>query len=241
MKPIIGITTSLMPLDDANFGGEHRVYVNDDYVQAIIKAGGIPMILPATDDMELINKYIDMCHGFLFSGGADINPIYYHKEPHKNLGSTNSRLDDYQITLCKAILKEDKAFLGICRGMQVLNVALGGTLFQDLDEIPQATYKHVQNGKRYDLCHKVFFKKHSLLDEIFGEEIYINSFHHQCIDSLGQGLEIIAKAKDDVVEAVHIKDRNFVLGVQWHPEMLLSHSDSMLPLFKKFIEKASCK
>lgn len=237
MKPIIGITTSLLTMENGMMPGLERVYVNEDYVKAVEKAGGIPLLLPPIINEGDIEKQVEMCDAFIFSGGVDVNPLCYGKQPSPKLSSTNMKMDRYQIALCKIVVEKDKPFLGICRGHQVLNVALGGTLFQDLSEIPSPTFKHVQQGKRGEVSHKILIKENSILSEIFGESIDVNSFHHQSLEKLGKDLEVIATGEDGVIEAVHLKDKKFVLGVQWHPEMLLTEGDEMLPLFKMFIEK----
>lgn len=238
MKPIIGISTSILTMENGIMPGLDRVYVNEDYVKAVEKAGGIPLLLPPIASEADIVAQCNLCDGFIFSGGVDINPLCYGKQPYINLSSTNLQMDKYQIALCKIILEKDKPLLGICRGHQILNIALGGTLFQDLSEIPTSTFKHVQQSKRCDVSHKVSIKDNSILSELFGNELYVNSYHHQSISDLGEGLDVIATAEDGIVESVQFKDKKFVLGIQWHPEMLLTGSDDMLPLFKTLVKKS---
>lgn len=241
MKPIIGISTSFLTMENGIMPGLNRVYVNHDYIKAIEKAGGIPLMLPPIMNEENIESQCDLCDGFIFSGGVDINPIYYGEDPHIKLGTTNSELDRYQLILCKLAVKKNKPFLGICRGHQILNVALGGTLFQDLNSFSCIAFNHVQKSKRYETSHKISLKENSILFEIFGKELLVNSYHHQSVAKLGKDLEIIATSNDNIVEAIQLKNKKFVLGVQWHPEMLLTNSDEMLPLFTKLIEKSSVK
>lgn len=238
MKPIIGISTSILTMENGMMPGLDRVYVNEDYVKAVEKAGGVPLLLPPIANEEDIKLQCELCDGFIFSGGVDVNPIYYGEEPHMKLSSTNSELDKYQVALCKLIIEKDKPFLGICRGHQILNVSLGGTLFQDLSEISDKTLKHVQQSKRSDVSHKISIEEDSILFELFGREIFVNSYHHQSVGKVGKNLEVIAKASDGVVESIQLKNNKFVLGVQWHPEMLLTKSDEMLSLFKKLVEKS---
>ena len=239
MKPIIGISTSILTMENGIMPGLDRVYVNEDYIKAVEKAGGIPILLPPITNDDDIVAQCNLCDGFIFSGGVDINPLCYGKQPYINLMATNLQMDKYQIALCKTVLNQDKPLLGICRGHQLLNVSLGGTLFQDLSEIPNATFKHVQQSKRCDVSHKVSIKENSILSELFGSELYVNSYHHQSIYNLGKGLEVVATSDDGVIEAIQLKDKKFVLGLQWHPEMLLTGSDEMLPIFKVLVEKST--
>lgn len=241
MKPIIGISTSFLTMENGMMPGLDRVYVNHDYIKAVEKAGGIPLMLPPITNEEDIKSQCDLCDGFIFSGGVDINPIYYEEDPHIKLGATNSELDKYQLALCKLIVEKNKPLLGICRGHQILNVALGGTLFQDLNALSYVAFNHVQKSKRYEASHKVSLRENSILSEIFGKEIFVNSYHHQSVAKLGRDLEIIATSNDDIVESIQLKNKKFILGVQWHPEMLLTDSDEMLPLFKKLIEISTIK
>lgn len=239
MKPIIGISTSILTMESGLMPGLDRVYVNEDYVKAIEKAGGIPILLPPIESEEDIYSQYKVCDGFIFSGGVDINPIFYGENPEQNLSNTNFNLDEYQLKLCKFILENDKPLLGICRGHQLINIALGGSLYQDLSTIPQKTFKHFQESKRFEKSHKVILKKGSILFELFGKEIFVNSFHHQAIKILGKNLNIIATSEDNLIEAIFLKNKKFVLGLQWHPEMLLNSSNEMLPIFKILIEKSS--
>lgn len=214
----------------------NRISVNSDYTEAIEKANGIPLIIPMVSSGENLDAYVDICDGFLFTGGIDINPIYYNKNPHKKLGQVDSRLDEFQLELMKKVLKANKPFLGICRGVQILNVVCGGTLYQDLDEIPYETIQHQQCGERSNLIHKVNFEDKSILYDIFGSEVFVNSFHHQSIEKLGDNLTVVGRAPDGVIEAVQVKDYKWGLGVQWHPEIMFSHFDSMRPLFEGLIK-----
>ena len=128
-----------------------------------------------------------------------------------------------------------KPFLAICRGIQILNVACGGNLYQDFSEVPYPTIQHYQKSERYDPIHQININSDSLLYNLFGEKLYVNSFHHQCINQLGNNLKVSALASDNVIEAIELKNYQFGMGVQWHPEMMLIDNDMMLPLFCKLI------
>ena len=209
-------------------------YANVSYVQSIIKAGGTPIILPVSDDEGIIEDYIALCDAFIFTGGKDIDPKFYNAEPQKGLGETSTILDEYQLALLYKALNSKKPLLGICRGFQLLNVALGGTLIQDLDRLDY-TLKHTQDTDPTDTSHKVIIEKKTKLSQLFEDEIYVNSYHHQAIDKLGDGLIVAARAKDGIIEAIELSDHPFCLAVQWHPEKMLEKDDEMLVLFKRLI------
>ncbi|MEG2411459.1 MAG: gamma-glutamyl-gamma-aminobutyrate hydrolase family protein [Clostridium sp.] len=236
MKPTIGIFTSIFTISSGDFAGVDRVYVNFDYVNAVKEAGGTPLLIPPTVDDEDIDRFSEVCDGFILSGGVDINPIFYNEEPHIKLGVVNNELDNYQIKLTKKLIDMDKPILGICRGLQLLNVVLGGTLYQDLPSQDKDAIKHAQDGKRYDYCHSVKIDKNSKLYKLIGENVLVNSYHHQSIKTIGKGLRVVANSADNGVEAVEMEGKRFVVGTQWHPEMMLVGSKEMLPIFKALVE-----
>lgn len=235
MRPVIGISTNFLTVDKGKFLGMERIYVNKDYIDAIVKAGGTPLLLPPVESVETIRQYIRLCDGFLLSGGGDINPILYHETPHPKLEEFHSSLDLSQWLLTEEILKTDKPLLAICRGIQLLNVVQGGTLWQDISAIDHPVMLHSQYGPRSDIFHWVNLEQDSILGKLYGKKLEVNSFHHQCLNTLGKELKITAIAPDGIIEAVEMPSHSFVLGVQWHPEMLLNTSNKMLPLFKEMI------
>lgn len=203
-----------------------RQFVSDAYIQAVKSAGGLPIVLPLIKSKTVIQEYIELCDGFLFCGGGDITPLLFGQEPATNVGKTDITLDLFQIRLMKAILEADKPVLAICRGMQVLNVACGGTIYQDINLVDFETINHMQNSiSRRDISHKVIFEPESKVHKILGSFAYTNSFHHQSIDRLGKGLAVSGFTGDAIVEAIEMPSRTFVLGVQWHPESMLDCSN----------------
>ncbi len=234
-KPIIGISTGFLVMENSKFAGMKRVYVNKDYTDAVEKAGGIPLLLPPLICEDSVQWYIHVCDGFLFSGGADVNPVFYGEEPLPALEPFDSELDKAHLFLMEKILEADKPLLAICRGHQLLNVVCGGTLYQDMSEIPGQTICHNQPSSRGDRIHHVKIAGDSILYKLFGETLFVNSYHHQSIKKAGRELRVVASSSDGVVEAVQMEKATFVVGVQWHPEMLLTDSDDMLPLFKELI------
>lgn len=235
MSPLIGISTNFLTVDKGKFLGMERIYVNKDYTEAIVKAGGVPLLLPPVDDPASIRKYTELCDGFILSGGGDINPLLFGESPHPKLEEIHTGLDRAQWRLTENILKSRKPLLAICRGVQLLNVVLGGTLWQDIHAMNRSTLSHSQTGPRGDKFHQVSIIKNSTLGQLFGEELNVNSFHHQCLKDLGHDLQITATAPDGIIEAIEMPGHPFCLGIQWHPEMLLTQTHEMLPLFEKFI------
>lgn len=235
MNPVIGISTNFLTVDKGKFLGMERIYVNKDYVDAVNKAGGVPLLLPPVEDAETVCRYVRLCDGFILSGGGDINPALYGETPHPKLEEFHSALDRSQWLLTQEILRADKPLLAVCRGVQLLNVVQGGTLWQDVSAIDHPVMLHSQFSPRGDLFHPVDIVQGSILHRLFGDKLEVNSFHHQCLKEPGKGLKITATAPDGIIEAVEMPERRFVIGIQWHPEMLLTASDTMLPLFQQLM------
>lgn len=237
-KPIIGISGNFLIDNSGIFPGYERAYVNNDYVNAIIESGGIPYIIPIVEDEKIIEEQIKNIDGLLLSGGQDVNPLIYNEEPCKELGIISPKRDFFDICLIKYAMKKNKPILGICRGSQILNVANGGSLFQDLKYIESSYIKHNQNHSPNLTTHSVIIKDDSKLRKFFEKTILVNSFHHQAIKKVGDNLKISALSKDGVVEAIESKDNRFIIGIQWHPEMLAKNNENMKNLFKNFIKAA---
>ena len=212
-----------------------RQYVSDAYIQAIKSVGGLPIVLPLVKSKTVIQNYMELCDGFLFCGGGDITALLFGQEPATNVGKTDITLDLFQIRLMKTILETDKPILAICRGMQVLNVSCGGTIYQDIDLVDFETINHMQNSiSRRDVSHKVIFEPDTKTQRLLGNFAYTNSFHHQSVDRLGKGLTVSGFTGDAIVEAIEMPSHTFVLGVQWHPESMLDCSN-MKQLFYALI------
>lgn len=237
-KPLIGILGNLFIMGEGMFPGIERAYVNNDYVEAVEKAGGVPIIIPIVNDEEVIKNQIKNVDGIILSGGYDVNPQCYGEEPQQKLGFIFPKIDKYHLKAIEYCAKFKKPLLGICRGMQILNVAYGGTLYQDLEYIEGCNIKHVQNSKRNDPGHVVEMVEGSLLYDILGSKVLTNSFHHQCIKKIAPGLKVTAVAKDGVIEAIESEEDVFIIGVQWHPEMMAQDSAPMLNIFKELIKKS---
>lgn len=216
---------------------DQKQFVTNAYVQAIKSCGGLPLILPLVKSKSIIQEYLSVCDGFLFCGGDDITPLLFNQEPSFGIGKTDIALDIFQIRLMKQILIKPKPFLAICRGMQILNVACGGTLYQDLNHVDFPVNNHMQTSiSRRDVSHKVFFVSETKCQNLLGNSVYTNSFHHQAIASLGSNLIISGKTQDGIIEAIEMPSHPFAIGVQWHPEHLLETVPSIRTLFQAFID-----
>lgn len=215
-----------------------KQYVTDSYVQAIHAAHGLPIILPLLKSKPVIDEYVSLCDGFLFCGGGDVTPLLFGQEPAQGIGKTDITIDLFQIRLMKKIIESKKPLLAICRGMQILNIACGGTVYQDLQNLDFEPINHMQtSNSRKDVSHKVFFEEKSKLAHMLGTFSYTNSFHHQAIDRLGSNLIATGRTGDDIIEAIEMPSHTYVIGVQWHPECMLDSSNMKL-LFHALVHHA---
>jgi len=237
MKPLIGVIANT----DVNRFGMPASTVPLAYTSSIEKAGGVPLVFPLTNDLSLLSTMADMVQGFLFPGGNDIDPSFYNEPPMDKLGEVNQSLDLFQMAVFKLSLAQKKPVLAICRGTQLANVALGGTLFQDIaSQFDTPTLKHMQDTISFETDHDVEIESGSRLHELFGPHIRINSMHHQSIKTLGKDLVITARSKDGVIEAAQHRTLPMDL-VQWHPELMMQKNNDMLPLFQSFVGKCRVK
>ncbi len=230
LKKRIGITCSEELKND-----KYIFFINQDYVEAIKNAGGVPILLPIVSSQD-IEEQLAMIDGLMVIGGCDVNPLLYNQNPLPLLGETDYPRDRYEISLIRKASQKKIPTLGICRGIQVMNVAFGGTLFQDLSYTPQKTFLHMQKERRECASHLIHIREESFLYSIFKEKAYVNSFHHQAIDQLGEGLQTIAFSEDQVVEAI---EHEFLpmWGIQFHPESMSASDQKMQEIFNKFVKK----
>ena len=228
MKPIIAILT---PVDD-----ERSVNLLNTYSAAIERSGGIPIIIPYTESDEMLNEYAELCDGVLFSGGCDIEPKRFGEEKKETCGNIQKYRDALEFAFFKKAFELKKPIMAICRGIQVVNVALGGTLYQDIpSEIP-SEIPHRQKEPRNQPSHDVKIISDTPLMELIGKErMTANSFHHQSIKALGDGLEVMALSDDGIIEAVYYNGENYIRGYQWHPERLFEINADNKALFDNFI------
>lgn len=231
-QPIIGITC----LVDWQ---EERQRQNETYIQAVLKAGGVPVLLPAVSSVAVISEHAKLIDGLIVSGGPDMDPRYFGEEPIPELGAVNPMMDAYEDVLVRQILELDKPLLGICRGEQVLNAVAGGTLHQDLGKAIDKVLQHGQAKPRWFTQHSVRLVPGTKLAKIFQtEELSVNSFHHQAVAQVAPGFVASAHAADGVIEAIESQSHRFVIGVQWHPEGMWNQVDNYDTLFTAFMQAA---
>ncbi len=224
MQPIIGLTPDYDHITS-------RYKVHQDYISAISDAGGYPIMLFPHDKLP---PFLD---GIVFTGGGDIDPLLFHEEPLFQSGEISPLRDAFEISLCKEAVEKNIPILGICRGMQVINIALGGTIYQDISVQTNSKLKHSQQAPRDYGTHSIVIEKNTQLFALWEKEkATVNSFHHQAVALLGNGLRISAKSQDGLVEAIEHTVNLFVLGVQWHPEAM--GSEEQKRLFSAFLTAA---
>lgn len=233
MKPLIGITTN----QSTNSFGHPTVMLMQSYVNAVMQAGGVPVLIPsmiAEDGWDAAYARLD---GILFSGGGDISMEFSPGDPHPRIDDEDPARDSVEFKMIRAAAAAGKPFLGICRGCQSLNVALGGTLYTHIpDQLPGALDHDYPGSKRTVLVHDVQIDEGTRIAEIYGQPVIrVNSLHHQGLRQVAPALRISGHAPDGLVEAVELPDHPFGLAVQWHPEWL-TDQETTRNLFRKFVE-----
>ncbi|SFJ06972.1 gamma-glutamyl-gamma-aminobutyrate hydrolase family protein [Thermoflavimicrobium dichotomicum] len=229
MVPLIGITLS--------FDQESRFCLSRYYTDAVIKAGGVPILIPHLLESRQLEKVMHQVDGLILSGGGDMDPSFFGEEPHVGLGEIDPDRDQSELELVRLSLALKKPLLAICRGCQVLNVALGGDLYQDLHSQKELLIKHQQEAPRSYPTHSIQVDEKSLLARILGKTtLRVNSFHHQAVRNPGKNLVSSAKALDGVIEAIESTEDSFVLGVQWHPECMVETDPFAKKLFLALVE-----
>lgn len=239
VRPFIGITTSLIRIDGNPF---NRAYQRN--ADAIARAGGLPVYIPTGLDETTLRLVYERMDAILLPGGPDVDPALYGETRHFTV--TDKRIDAardaLELTLARWQIEEDRPTFGICRGHQVLNVALGGTLVQDIpDEITTDILHDLPDGEpRSTRLHSIEIAPNTRLASILGTtRADVNSLHHQSVERAAPGALITATAPDGVIEALEVPDKRFMLSVQWHPEDLFDHDDGMMRLFQSFVDAAA--
>lgn len=232
-RPAIGITIGY----DQRRAGVHLL--RQDYVRSIDQAGGLPFVIAPTS-VASAGELLDGVRGLLLSGGSDVDPALYGEERHPSVTNVVRERDDFEIALLREALGRDLPLLAICRGQQVLNVAAGGTLVQDIpSELPNGL-DHDPERERWETAHEVELLPGTRLRAVLGRDrVAVNSFHHQAVKDVGRGLVVSARATGDaVIEGVEAPDRRFALGVQWHPEGFWNQRENFSSLFEALVEAA---
>jgi putative glutamine amidotransferase len=238
MRPIIGIPCHA----DFRAGSGRPVYCNNRvYTHAIEQAGGIPLLIPLLHDVSALEELLPRLDGLLLSGGVDIQPYHYGEEPDASLDEGDPRLDKLELAVTKLALEAAMPLLGICRGMQLLNVALGGDLYQDIrDQYPGAIQHCNRDYPRSHITHRVYVEPGSRMEAVLGtREFGVNSLHHQAVKHAGKGVRISGRAEDGVAELLEVEGYTFVLAVQCHPEEIYMSEPVCARLFKAFVQACS--
>lgn len=232
MKPIIGVTAITNPENK-------RVYeVECRYLESIIKSGGIPQIIPTNIQLEDCRQIIKTIDGLLIPGGMDVSPLSYGEDPHPTVTYSIKQHDKIEIELVKLAREYDIPVIGICRGAQIINVAFGGNLYQDIPSQYKNEICHNQVLSNSDeTTHVITIEENSYIGRLLNKQVLeVNSIHHQAIRRVAEGFNVVARARDGIVEAIESIDGK-IIGFQWHPEKLFYVSEESQVLFKGFIER----
>ena len=230
-KPLIGISLCW---------SENKNSVNNTYVNSVLMNGGVPYLIPVTDNVEVLRQIVAQLDGIIFTGGEDFAPAYFGEEEHEHLGEVNVTRDTYDLTLFKLASDRNIPTLGICRGLQLINVGMGGTLYQDLPSEKPSDINHRQSEAGTVATHSVSVVEGSLMHQILGQkEVQVNTFHHQAIEKLAPGLKIVGWANDSVPEMIEAYPHRQIIGTQFHPEIFTNAGNELMgKLFKFLIGKA---
>lgn len=244
-KPVIGVTLFRREKDKSN---SDYGTINCNYVKAIVDAGGLPLLIPIINQPQDIKHYMGLIDGLLLSGGQDISPELYNEEPIEELGEIGPDRDRWELKLFQEAYRKKLPILGICRGMQLINVGLGGSLYQDIYSQNNDSLLHTSKDGKSCAYHKILIENGSQLEEILCclDSLYVNSYHHQALKSPGKNLKVVARSDEGIIEAIEAEDsdQRFLIGVQWHPEDLAGIDDNSLTnncfqqLFKALIASA---
>ena len=225
-KPIIGLT--------GNFD-EQTCKLKDGYYKSVLRAGGVPVIIPPLADTDAIINTLEHIDGLLLTGGGDYNPLYAGEEPSPKLGGVNAERDLPELLITQLAYNRQIPMLGICRGIQTLAMALGGKVMQDISDVVQV--RHSQDADRSEPTHTVTIEPDSTLFNIYKEDkLYVNSFHHQAVSDPGDRFRVTARSSDGIIEAMESREFKSILGVQWHPECLPAEDSS--PIFSWLVREA---
>jgi putative glutamine amidotransferase len=237
-RPLIGVSC----MNDASEGGAPLMSVRPTYLRALEAAGAVPLLIHLSDDMEVVRALYDRCAGVLLPGGDDVDPCHFGETPHPRLGDVDPQRDAVELALARWSREDRRPLMGICRGIQVLNVAFGGSLWQDIPaQLPDSLdHRHNTHLRQYDVFgHELMLDPDSwLAGRLDAGEVLANTMHHQAVKEVGAGLRVVGRAPDGVIEAVEGVGPQFVVGVQCHPEHLwLQAEPRWLRFFEGFVEQ----
>lgn len=243
-SPIIGITGMRWP-DEKKEDMHQMDKTQIHYIEAVQKSKGIPIVLPVLEEFneETIKRQVSLVDAILIQGGIDVTPSLYGEEALPELDITCLKTDKFLLEVIKCAKERKIPILGICKGMQLINVSYGGTLYQDIKYAGLDSKSHRQSDESITKpFHSINLEKNTLLGKIFDnkEKLMVNSYHHQAVKDLGKGLVIDAKADDGIIESIHYDDKSqWILGVQFHPEQLSRNNEDFRAIFSEFIKQAN--
>ncbi len=235
-RPVIGISDTHR--DDVS------AVVPRSYVDAVLMNGGIPVVIPLINENDELNELLNSLDGIIFTGGEDFDPSYYNERPIPQMGRVNALRDKFDLRLIRLAAEKGVPILGICRGVQLINIAFGGTLYQDLPtQYRDKSIRHRQTQSSTEASHSVIVEDFTFFSDIVKERMLsVNSAHHQAIKDVAKGFRIAGRSPDQIVEVIEkIDDENWILGVQFHPEMRVTRDNAMLRIFQHFVEVAGSR
>jgi len=225
-KPLVGIQPDFM--------------VPQNHAECIIRAGGAPVFLPSIVERNYCKTILSAVRGLFIMGGDDMDPALFNEEPHPKLGLVDVQKGNFEFLLIRMTLDRDMPVLGVCGGHQMLNIAAGGTIYQDIYSQTDSTIKHRQELTQSVPSHYVTIEQDSKLYEIHKTmELRVNSTHHQAVRDIGEGFVVTARAKDGIIEAIEAPEKRFAIGVQWHPESLAADLPAFQKIFDAFVEECT--
>lgn len=234
-KPVIGLSCSY-DKDET----QYRIFLNHSYLDAIRHFGGIPLVLPSEGSEEEIRYLTSLCDGVLLTGGMDVEPALFGEEKWNDTVSTTPERDQREFLICKLASERHLPIFGICRGIQIMNVYFGGTLYQDIPSQAPSEVTHSMAPPDHRCCHNCITAPGSPLATLTGKDTFgVNSHHHQAVKDVAPGFAVMGRCEDGIIEAIWNPAEKFVWGVQWHPETIWDIEDSSALLFRAFID--ACK
>ncbi|MDP6559076.1 MAG: gamma-glutamyl-gamma-aminobutyrate hydrolase family protein [Candidatus Binatia bacterium] len=238
--PLIGITPDIQSGGKHAVSGEPAIFLLERYNRAVLEAGGIPLILPILTSRGPIQRLLDRCNGILLTGGDfDIHPRHYGEEPQEGLRDIKEERTEFELEVISLALDRDLPLMGVCGGEQAINVALGGTLYQDIAlQVPDAL-EHLQSTVEKEAGHRIQVHNGTLLSKILEcRSLEVNTTHHQAVKQVGRKLIVNAVSEDGVIEGIESTNHSFVLGVQWHPELLMDGNARQQQIYLSLIAAA---
>lgn len=235
MKPVIGIPGNTLTSHNPDYTSVPLAYTPQGFVEGLTKAGALPVVFPISTK-ENAKQYVRSVDAILLAGGQDVSPLLYGEEPHLKLQGTSPLRDYFELAVIEEAWKQNKPILAICRGMQLLTVAFGGSLYQDVSLYPDLSVQHLQLSSPETAIHSVKIKETSWMGTLFGDSLDVNSYHHQAIKELPDTFTATAWSQDGLVEAFEATDKaHLVIGVQWHPELMINHDEKAQALFDSYV------